>query len=78
MAKSIVSALLGKAISEGHIKSLDQPINTIPGEAFIYKKRCNAAFGNGNGECIGPETKPLLKQELLTRTGGRKRSHLAS
>lgn len=26
MAKSIVSALLGKAISEGHIKSLDQPV----------------------------------------------------
>lgn len=26
MAKSILSALLGKAISEGHIKSLDQPV----------------------------------------------------
>lgn len=26
MAKSVVAALLGKAISEGHIKSLDQPV----------------------------------------------------
>lgn len=72
MAKSIVSALLGKAISEGHIKSLDQPINTIPGEAFIYKSGATQLLGMAMENVLDQKLNRYLNKSFWQELGAEK------